>query len=141
MLIPVPKKLEGASYMGLTHVPVTVSNLTTWESVTEKFLIDTGATEPMVPASELKRIGIEPVGKRIYELANGQMQEFEIGEARISFWDETFPTRVIFGPDGSEPILGVFALESAGFMVDPKNQTLTRLQAFPLKLVSEVARR
>ena len=67
------------------------------------------------------------------QLANGQRVEFEVGEARLSFWDETFPVRLIFGPDGSEPILGVIALEAAGFMVDPKKQTLTRLQAFPLK--------
>lgn len=127
--------------MGLTHVPVTVSNLVNGESFTANFLIDTGATEPMVPASELKRIGIKPVGTRIYELANGQRQEFEIGEARLSFWDETFPARLIFGPDGSEPILGVIALESAGLVVDPKNQTLTRLPVLPLKVVAEVATR
>ena len=122
--------------MGLTHVPVTVSNLTTHDSFTAKFLIDTGATEPMVPAGELRKIGIEPTGKRAYEMANGQWAEFEVGEARISFWDETFPIRVIFGPDGSEPLLGVIALESAGIMVDPKNQTLTKLRAFPLKKVA-----
>jgi clan AA aspartic protease len=127
--------------MGLTHVPVTVSNLTTKDSFTAEFLIDTGASEPMVPASELKRIGVEPTRKRIYELANGQRAEFEVGEARISFWDETFPTRLIFGPDDCEPILGVIALESAGFMVDPKNQTLTRLQTFPLKAVAQIAGR
>jgi clan AA aspartic protease len=129
----VPKKLEGVDYVGLTHVSATVSNLVTRDSFTTRFLIDTGVTEPMVPAFELKKIGIQPVGKRVYELANGQREEFEVGEARLSFWDETIPTRIIFGPDGSEPILGVIALEAAGFMVDPKNQTLTRMQTFPLK--------
>ena len=119
--------------MGLTHIPVTVSNLHTHASYSAVFLVDTGATEPMIPASELKRIGIQPVHKRFYELADGRMQEFEIGEARLSFWDETFPTRVLFGPDGSEPILGVLALESVGLMVDPENQTLRRLRALPLK--------
>ena len=121
--------------MGLTHVPVTVTNLTTHESFTGDFLIDTGATESVVPADELKRIGIEPVGKSVYQLANGRLQEFEVGEARISFWDGTFPARVLFGPDGSEPILGVIELERAGLMVDPKNQTLTR-QALSLKAIA-----
>ena len=127
--------------MGLTHVPVTVSNFTTNDSFTADFLIDTGATESMVPASELKRIGVEPLGKRVYQLANGRSQEFEIGEARIAFWDDSFLTRVIFGPDGSEPILGVIELERAGFMVDPKNQTLTRMQVFPLKAIAELTSR
>jgi len=122
--------------MGLTHVPVTVSNLITQDSFTAKFLIDTGASDPMVPADDLRKIGIEPTGKRAYEMANGQWAEFEVGEARFSFCEETFPIRVIFGPDGTEPILGVIALESAGFMVDPTNQTLTKLKVFPLKKVA-----
>ena len=127
--------------MGLTHVPVTISNPMTQDSFTADFLIDTGATDSMVPASELKRIGVEPERKRVYQLANGQAEEFEVGEARISFWDDSFTLRVIFGPEGSEPILGVVALELAGFMVDPKRQTLTRMQAFPLKAVAEPAGR
>jgi len=41
--------------------------------------------------------------------------------------------RVIFGPEGIEPILGVTALESAGITVDPATHTLRRLPAIPLK--------
>ncbi len=119
--------------MGLTHVPVTISNLVTKDSFTARFLIDTGATDSMAPASELKRIGIEPVGRRSYELANGEIEEYEFGEARLSFLDETLPTRLIFGPDNVEPILGVFALELAGLVVDPTNRTLKRLLALSLK--------
>ena len=122
--------------MGLTHVPVTVTNLITQDSFTAKFLIDTGASEPMIAADDLRKIGIAPTGKRVYEMANGQHAEFEVGAAQISFCEETFPIRVIFGPDGCEPILGVIALESAGFMVDPTNQTLTKLKVFPLKKVA-----
>jgi clan AA aspartic protease len=122
--------------MGLTHVPVTVSNLMTHDSFTADFLIDTGATESMVPGSELKRVGIEPVGRRTYQLANGRFQEFEIGNALISFWDETFATRLFLGPDGSEPVLGRIALLSAGFELDPQNQTLRKLSVRPLKLTA-----
>jgi hypothetical protein len=46
---------------------------------------------------------------------------------------EVTSTDIIFGPDGAEPILGVITLENASFLVDPKNQTLTRLLARPLK--------
>lgn len=64
---------------------------------------------------------------------DGQSQEFEIGEARLSFLEERFPTLVLFGPDSSEPILGVIALEAAGLVVDPTTQTLRKLAALPLK--------
>ena len=42
-------------------------------------------------------------------------------------------TKVIFGEDDAEPILGVVALESTGIGVDPVSRTLRRMTAKPLK--------
>jgi hypothetical protein len=50
--------------------------------------------------------------------------------------EQHVPIRIIFGPDGSAPILGVVALEVAGYIVDPKNQTIRKLEARPLKRVA-----
>jgi predicted aspartyl protease len=52
---------------------------------------------------------------------------------RIEFMGETTAGRVIFAPAGTEPLLGVTALESAGIMIDPASKTLKRLPAIPLK--------
>ena len=122
--------------MGLTHVAVQVRNLHSKEYFTAKFLFDTGAWNSFAPANELKRIGIEPIGKKLFELANGELEEYEFGYAELDFMDEIIATRIIFGPDGVEPLLGVLALESAGFIVDPQGQTLRKLTAFPLKRVN-----
>ena len=46
---------------------------------------------------------------------------------------ETTAGRVIFAAPGTEPLLGVTALESVGIIVDPTNKTLKRLPAIPLK--------
>ena len=119
--------------MGLTHVPVTIRNLNTQDAFTLKFLIDTGATESMVPASELRKIGIKPATSRTYELANGQIQAFDIAVAEISFLDETIFGEILFGPDNTEPLLGAMALQSAGILVDLRNETLRKLPARPLK--------
>jgi clan AA aspartic protease len=120
--------------MGLTHVTVTVKGL---ESPTGEyeadFLVDTGATDPLAPAVELRRIRVQPVGKTVYELADGTLQEYEFGLVRITFMGEITAGRVIFGPDDAEPLLGVTALESVGITVDPTNRTLERLPAIPLK--------
>jgi predicted aspartyl protease len=126
-------KPQGELKMGLTHVVVKLFNSTSSNTYSADFLVDTGAMDTMAPAAELKRIGIKPIGKDLYELANGELVEYEYGNAEMGFMGEIIPTRIIFGPDGSAPILGVIALEAAGFIVDPKSQTLRKLLARPLK--------
>jgi len=58
--------------MGLTFVDVA---LTSFRDVSAafagSFLVDTGATDSMAPASALCRSGIEPTGRSRYRLANG----------------------------------------------------------------------
>ncbi len=119
--------------MGLTHVAVQVSNRDTNETFSANFLVDTGATDSLIPASELNRIGIIPIGKKTYELASGELEQFDIAYAELSFLDESLTSRVIFGPDNAEPILGAIALESIGVVVDPVNQTLIKLAGLSLK--------
>ena len=120
--------------MGTTHVQVTIRNPAdlsrSWEG---RFLVDTGATESVVPASALTGIGIRPRVRREYELADGRRQEFDVAGAELEFGREIVVGMVVFGPEGAEPLLGCTALESAGFEVDPRSQTLKRLPAIPLK--------
>ena len=120
--------------MGLTYVKVTLraANQSANAYVAD-FLVDSGAIDSMVPASELRRIGLESIGLRRYELADGTIQEYAFGLAQVEFLGEITAGRVIFGPEGVEPLLGATALESAGMVVDPGSQTLKRLPAISLK--------
>ena len=81
----------------------------------------------MAPGDRLAEVCIEPEGKRKYELGNGEPVEYEYAFARVAFMGEEAVTRIIFGPPGTEPILGVIALESAGMTVDPVTGTLKRV--------------
>ena len=120
--------------MGRIHVTVALKNLSSPNGVYEAdFLVDTGATDSLAPASELRKIGLQPEGTMAYELADGTIQEYEFGVAKIEFMGEITAGRVIFGPDNAEPLLGVTALESVGITIDPANRTLKRLPAVPLK--------
>ena len=122
--------------MGLTHVAVRLCSLSSEGTFSANFLVDTGAWDSLVPATELKRMGVEPTDKRSYELATGQIEEYQIGEARFSFMNNVVTAPVIFGPEGAEPLLGVTTLELAGFMVDTVNHTIKKLKVFPLKRVA-----
>src|SRR5215218_8784381 len=101
--------------MGLTHVAVRIGNLGSNNLYDAEFLVDTGAVESMAPASELRRVGIHPVGKRTYELASGELRDYEYGLAELRFMNEITSTDII---------------------VDPKNQILRKLRARPLKRVA-----
>lgn len=122
--------------MGLTHIAVTIRNVGSEDSYTADFLVDTGAIDSLAPASELKRMGIKPSGKRRYELASGEVAEYEFAWAEFSFLDDSISSRIIFGPDNAEPLLGVLALEAVGLVVDPVTQKLKKLHALPLKAVA-----
>ncbi|MBN2541227.1 clan AA aspartic protease [bacterium] len=120
--------------MGLTKVTTKISSLNGKDNEYEaEFIVDTGATDSMAPASQLIKIGIEQQGKMVYELADGTVREYPFGIAKIEFMGEITAGRVIFGPEDAEPILGVTALESVGIEIDPANKTLKRLPAIPLK--------
>jgi clan AA aspartic protease len=118
--------------MGLSYVTVSLRAAGHRKKYQASFLVDTGATDTMAPAAELRKIGIKPIGKTTYELADGSLEEYEFGLAEISFMGDVTAGRVIFGPDDIEPLLGLTVLESVGIVVDPANQMLKRLP-IPLK--------
>ena len=120
--------------MGLVHVPVVIRSPGASNGGYEAaFLVDTGATDSVAPASALLKAGIRPIGRSNYELADGSVHEYSFGLGQIEFMGEITAGRVLFGAEGLVPILGVTALESVGITVDPANHTLKRLPAVPLK--------
>ena len=120
--------------VGLTHVDAVIRPVGTGSpGYRAQFLVDTGATDSMAPGAALSAAGILRRGRRAYELADGRRVTYEWGLAEIEFAGEVTAGRVLFGPDGVEPLLGVTALESAGLVVDPATGNLRRLPAIPLK--------
>ena len=120
--------------MGATYVDVTIRNpADPQRSWTDKFLVDTGAFDSLVPRARLEAIGLKPRGRREYTLADGQSVVLDITIAEIEFEGEVVGGTIVYGDEGAEPLLGVTALESGGFEVDPRNEELKRLPAVLLK--------
>lgn len=138
MKISPPKKSDrpcnAQKCMKPIHVTVALKAVERSNGVYEaEFLVATGATDSLAPEGELRRIGVEPVGKMAYELADGTLQEYPFGLVQIPFMGEITAGRVTFAFNDAEPLLGVTALESVGVTVDPANRTLKRLPSIPLK--------
>ena len=120
--------------MGATYVEVTIRNpADRRRSWTGKFLVDTGAFDSLVARESLEEIGLESRGRREYVLADGKRVALDITVAEIEFKGEIVGGTIVYGDKGAEPLLGVTALESGGFEVDPRNEELKRLPAVLLK--------
>ena len=63
--------------MGLIRVEVRIRDFSSGNSYQSEFLVDTGVTDSMAPASELKKIGVRAVDKMSYELGNGAIEEYQ----------------------------------------------------------------
>lgn len=114
--------------VGATNATVAIRNPAEPERVWEgEFLVDTGATDTLVPRQHLESIGIVPDSQRAYSLADGSEIRVDIAGAHIEFLGERTYGTVLFGAEDVEPLLGVTALESVGVEVDPHNQTLNKL--------------
>ena len=120
--------------MGAIYVDVTIRNpADPQRSWTGKFLVDTGVFDSFVPRSHLEVIGLEPGGRREYVLADGKPVALDITIAEIEFKGEVVGGTIVYGDEGTEPVLGSTALDSGGFEVDPRNGELKRLPAVLLK--------
>ena len=114
--------------MGAIRINVAIRNIAepdrVWEGL---FLVDTGATDCLVPRQHLESIGLVPRGQRSYGLADGSEVRMDIASAQVEFMGDFVGGTIVFGEEDAEPLLGVTALESMGVEVDPHNQTLYRL--------------
>jgi len=122
--------------MGATHVTVTIRNPANPQMYYEDlFLVDTGAIDSLAPRDKLEGIGLKPKAKRNYELADGTEIIMDITTGDLEFMGEIVGGTIILAEPGTEPILGVTALESVGIDIDPQNQRLKRMPATRLKKI------
>ncbi len=105
--------------MGFVHVDVELSNPTDpqqFESI--ELLVDTGATLSVVPAPVLERLGVRPLGSRDFNGFGGVVRR-QTGNVTMAYDGGAAGITVVFGEPDDPPILGVTALESLGYRVDP----------------------
>ena len=85
-------------------------------------LVDTGASYSQIPAAVLRELGVSPHTRRTFILADGRRVERDVGRTWIRVNGSSEITLVIFGQEGSEPVLGAVSLEELGLAVDSLNE-------------------
>ena len=120
--------------MGETFVSVVVRNPAQPDSTWERaFLVDTGSIDCLAPRDQLEAIGLRPKGQRTYSLADGSEITMPITTAELALVGETIGVTIVMAGEGTEPLLGLTAMESAGLAVDPSSQELFKRPSINLK--------
>ena len=112
------------SGMGHFRVAVQVGNRAGERFEPIEALVDTGATYSWIPRDVLQRVGVTPEEEWPFVLADGREVRYPVAWIQIQISERARPTIAVFGEPGSEPILGVFALEGFRLAADPVNRRL-----------------
>lgn len=110
--------------MSTFTVSLQVGDLTGQQFTQVEALVDTGASDTMLPEDVLSRLGLEPVEQLPFQLADERVVQYRVGEARIRLDGRERTIPVVFGPVGVMPLLGATALEIFHLGVDPVQQRL-----------------
>jgi predicted aspartyl protease len=122
--------------MGLTVLEIEVANPARPKRAERvEFLIDSGAIYSVVPARILKRLGIKPLAKETFRLANGSAIVRSKGGALFRRGDRVGVADVIFGEKDDSILLGALTLEALGLSLDPLKR---ELQPLPMILAGSV---
>ena len=95
-------------------------------------VVDTGASYTQLPASTLKRLGVEPHTRRTFVMADGRREQSDVGQAWVRLNGTTQMTVVVFAEEGSQPLIGAITLEEFGFGIDPVAQKLIPVPGYRL---------
>ena len=113
--------------MGFIHVNVDVANPAAPDvSESVRVLVDTGAMLSVLPANILDRLEVRPIQRRRFRGFGGSLTR-DIGTVIMSYGDRAAGVTAVFGAEGDPPIMGVTALETLGFEVDPVDGKLNRI--------------
>ena len=115
--------------MGVFNYPLHISSLDNNRSREIEATVDTAATYTMLPIDLLKEIGVSPNRKAVFELADGHREERDVGEVRVTINGSSAISPVIFGAEGTAPLLGAVTLEILLLVVDPVGQKLVPTHA------------
>lgn len=116
--------------MGLTFTTVRVSNPRNprKRAVDIEVLVDTGAIYSVLPRPTLEEVGVRPMGREEFTLADGTHRRYAVGEAFFEFGGRAGTSKVVFAPRGATPLLGTLTLESLGLMVNPITRELAPMR-------------
>jgi len=113
--------------MGLTRVNITIVNPSDQTRLSNvELIVDTGSVLTWVRRSHLDEIGAKPQRTKEFRTIEGGLIRRPTGPLLVRYDGTESDIEVVFAEDGDGEVLGVTALESLGYQVDPVTNELHR---------------
>jgi clan AA aspartic protease len=124
--------------MGLTYANIELVNQTDAEDYRRKYIgedevrqitvhamVDTGSIMLCINDTIKEALGLDVIGKRRSQLANGLILELDVvGPVVVRYLDRDCVTRALLLPDDQEPLLGAIPMEEMDLYVHPARNEL-----------------
>ncbi len=106
------------------NVHIQIGNIAGTQFEEVEAVVDTGSTFTAVSADLLEGLGIKRARRQRFRLANGQVVENDVGDARVRVESLEGITPVISNEPSEPALLGAVTLEALLLGVDPVAQRL-----------------
>ncbi len=120
--------------MGTFSVSIEIGDPPGTSFETLEALVDTGASFSWVPREFLERLGVQAQERWEFEIAGGQIIERDVAETIVRYDGVTRTTILVFGDEGTSPLLGAYTLEGLRLAADPLNGRLIRVRGLAMHL-------
>ena len=115
---------RGVKHIGVFQVELEIGDPQGEHFETVDALVDSGATYTTLPESLLLKLGVVPLSRANFILADGSRMKRGIGQTWMRLRGEEFIVPVVFGTEATQPLLGAVTLEIFRLGIDPVRQRL-----------------
>ena len=122
--------------MGTFTHPITLISASGGQSETLDALVDTGAMFTTIPSPVLERLSVRPFRTMPVRFANGQVEQWQLGQVEAELDGQTMPILCFFGSSDAPPLIGCHTLEAFLLAVDPVEQKLVPKEALLMELTA-----
>ncbi len=116
--------------MGVFTIQIEIGDASGGKFEPVEALVDTRATNTVVPTSLLRQLGVSPYKKSTFELADGRRLDLDVGRAWVKVNGQQEYTQVVFGSEDGGAILGAVTLEEMALAVDPVARALVPVSKY-----------
>jgi clan AA aspartic protease len=126
--------------MGMTRVGVKVMPVGRPDAAVElQMLLDTGAIYTVLPNAVWQALGLTPMRREEFALADGTGIVTQVAECVFDIAGRSATSPVVPGEGDDAPLLGMVTLETLGLMIDPLSRRVQPMRVLPLRALATAA--